>query len=84
MQGGSVAFGVSAKLCQRLAGSCAPERELTVVTGRRDVHHYLGQRAVVGHPQIYATWPPASRRGRLGERYHRGEPEGPSGRTRLR
>jgi len=45
----SVIFGISVVRGQRLAGSRTPERQLTVVTGRRHVNHDLGQPAVVRH-----------------------------------
>jgi hypothetical protein len=45
----SVISGMSVVPGQRLADSCAPERQLTVVTGRRHVNHDLGQPAVVRH-----------------------------------
>jgi hypothetical protein len=47
---GAVVFGVSVEPGQRLAGSCAPERQLAVVIGSRDINHDLGQPAVVTHP----------------------------------
>lgn len=42
--------GVHGALGQRLARGCAPERQLTVVIGRRDVNHDLEQPAVMSHP----------------------------------
>ena len=47
---GAVVFGLGVEPGQRLAGSCAPERQLAVVIGSRDINHDLGQPAVVSHP----------------------------------
>ena len=47
---GAVVLGVSVESGQRLADSCAPERQLAVVIGSWDINHDLGQPAVVSHP----------------------------------
>jgi hypothetical protein len=47
---GAVVLRVAVEPGQRLAGSCAPECQLAVVIGGRDIDHDLGQPAVVTHP----------------------------------
>ncbi len=46
---GAVIFGVLVALRQLLADGCAPERQLAVVLGGRDINHDPGQPAVVSH-----------------------------------
>jgi hypothetical protein len=46
----AVIFGVTFSLRQRLTDGGAPERQLAVMLGGRDIDHDLGQPAVVSHP----------------------------------
>jgi hypothetical protein len=48
-----VVLRMPVELAQRLAGGCAPKRQLAVMVGGGHVDHDLGQPALVRHPQDY-------------------------------